>query len=362
MTSIRSCEMDNLKLIHRVAFRFLQAGPVVDLPRRSRVPVVIIGGKKYNLSTYGWFLGDREDDDKEDKSPLGGKLIRPPSGANKWRYLWAYDLDKSVVAMWRYSDGDEKAWFTANSNVATVAMLDKRGQLNRVTNSEFRKIELEMKRRYHETMEALEKSVAESKDELTKQVDKLVEEFFEDHVAPKLERAISSVERGVTPLGFEFNERIPASREHQMLSFVFYQTMKREMTFGIVERYLRSKGIDVEEAGQWVDWAIQDVNEKAYRVYVPREGLTAFKYVPKETKGHKAERVSDHIRKVTGLPPGLSDSIADAFVRGRDVNMLAVPKSWPIDRGVIEGPKGNLSLDSLQDFRDYTFCKPNQVG
>ena len=132
-------------------------------------------------------------------------------------YLWVYDLDSSTVVMWRVSDGDEKFWGSANSSADIIARLEKRGQLNRVTNSEFRKIELEMKRRYHETMEALEKSVAESKDELTKQVDKLVEEFFEDHVAPKLERAISSVERGVTPLGFEFEREIPASREHHLL-------------------------------------------------------------------------------------------------------------------------------------------------
>jgi hypothetical protein len=339
--------MDDLKIIRNVVAGFLQAGPVVDILRKPKVPVVLIWGKKYKLSTYGGPLGDREDDDKEDKSPFGGRLIKPPPGANKWRYLWAYDLDKSVVAMWRYSDGDEKAWFSANSNVATVAMLDKKGQLNRVTNSEFRRIESEMERRNEDTIKALEKSVEDSKSELTKQVDKLVEEFFESHVAPKLERAISSVERGATPLGFELNERVPASREHQMLSFVFYQTMKRELDSQTVDRYLRSKGVDVEEAGQWVDWAIQDVNEKAYRAYIPREGLTAFKYVPKETKAHKVERVTQYIKDVTGLTIGMSEAIADAFVRGRDVPKLAIPKSWPIDRGVIEGPKGQLPLESL---------------
>jgi hypothetical protein len=340
--------MEDLKIIRNVVARFIQAGPVVELPRKPKVPVVLIGGKKYNLSTYGGPLGDRLDDDKEDKSSIGGRLIRPPPGTNKWRYLWVYDLDRSVIVMWRYSDGDEKAWFPANSNVATVAMLDKRGQLNRISNSEFRRIESEMKRRNEDTIRALEKSVEESKDDLTKQVDKLVEEFFETHVAPKLERAISAVERGATPLGFEPNDRIPVSQEHQMLSFAFYQTMKREMTQGAVEKYLRSKGIDVEEAGQWVDWAIQDVNDKAYRVYIPREGLTSFKYIPKETKAHKVERVTQYIKDVTGLTIGMSEAIADAFVRGRDVPRLAIPKSWPIDGGIIEGPKGKLPLNALQ--------------
>jgi ribosomal protein L22 len=73
----------------------------------------------------------------------------------------------------------------------------------------------------------------------------------------------------------------------------------------------------------------------------------AFKYVPKETKAHKVERVTQYIKDATGLSSGMSEAIADAFVRGRDVPRLAVPKNWPIDGGVIEGPKGNLPLEGL---------------
>jgi hypothetical protein len=340
--------MDNLKIIRKVVSRFIQAGPVVHLPQKPRVPTVAVAGKKYNLSDY---IGPTGSDIEESAKQGPARLIENPH-ANKWRYLWVYDLDKSVVVMWRVSDGDEKFWGSANSSADVIARLEKKGQLNRISNQEFHKIEADMKRRYRETMEALEKSVAESKDELTRQVDKLVEEFFESQVAPKLERAISSVERGATPLGFEPNDRIPFSREHQMLSFVFYQTMKREMTQGAVEKYLRSKGIDVEEAGQWVDWAIQDVNEKAYRAYIPRESLTAFKYVPKETKQHKAERVSQYIRDVTGLQKGTAYAIADAFVRGRDVNRLSVPKGWPVEEGVITGPNGSMPIFALQSLQE----------
>ena len=198
--------MDDLKIIQRVAARFLQAGPVVDLPRKPKVPTITIAGKKYNLSDY---IGPMGSDIEESAKQGPARMIVNPH-ANKWRYLWVYDLDKSTVIMWRASDGDEKFWGSANSNADVIARLDKKGQINRVSNSEFRRVEADMKRRYQETMAALERSVAESKDELTKQVDKLVEEFFESHVAPKLERAISSVERGATPLGFELNERIPS--------------------------------------------------------------------------------------------------------------------------------------------------------
>lgn len=73
----------------------------------------------------------------------------------------------------------------------------------------------------------------------------------------------------------------------------------------------------------------------------------SFKYEPKETKQHKAERVGDSIRESTGLQKGVSFAIAEAFVRGRDVNLLATPKSWPIERGVITGPKGKMPVSEL---------------
>jgi hypothetical protein len=73
----------------------------------------------------------------------------------------------------------------------------------------------------------------------------------------------------------------------------------------------------------------------------------AFKYQPKETKQHKAERVGESIREATGISKGIAHAIADAFVRGRDVSALSVQKNWPIEQGVITGPKGNMSVSEL---------------
>ena len=73
----------------------------------------------------------------------------------------------------------------------------------------------------------------------------------------------------------------------------------------------------------------------------------AFKYVPKEKKEHKVERVRDVIREQTGLSKGQSEAIADAYVRGRDVERLAIQKSWPIEDGVIKGPSGSVELTAL---------------
>lgn len=65
----------------------------------------------------------------------------------------------------------------------------------------------------------------------------------------------------------------------------------------------------------------------------------------KETKEHKVDKLADKIRDATGLSKGMSESIADAIVRGREVLRLAIQKNWPISEdGVIEGPKGTLDL------------------
>lgn len=73
----------------------------------------------------------------------------------------------------------------------------------------------------------------------------------------------------------------------------------------------------------------------------------SFKYVPKETKEHKIEKVRDLIRQHTGLSKTQAEAIADAHVRGREVERLALQKSWPIEHGSIHGPAGSLELSKL---------------
>lgn len=73
----------------------------------------------------------------------------------------------------------------------------------------------------------------------------------------------------------------------------------------------------------------------------------AFKYVPKETKEHKVERVREILRDRTGISKTQAEAIADAFVRGREVERLALQKQWPIDNGIVQGPKGNFALNDL---------------
>lgn len=335
----------DLHIIRRVAARYLEAGPVVPFTPKVRIPTVTVAGKKYALSTDGGPLGDREDDDLEE-SPLGARVIRVPAG-NKWKYLWVYDTDKRILAMWRVSDGNEKLQGSANTYQHYIFRLEKKGQLNRVSNAEYRKIDTLMQRQADQVQDAMLREVEEGKSGEIREVDLLVREFFDKYVASKIQAALRGIAQGATPLGFKpFGD--PEDLLRQKSSFIFGQIVQREMSIPKVVDYLRDKGVDVEEAGQWIDFAVQDVIEiEQDRLLPTRATHLSFKYQPKETKQHKAERVGERIREATGISKGTSYAIADAFVRGRDVSALSVQKDWPIEQGVITGPKGNISVSEL---------------
>jgi hypothetical protein len=75
----------------------------------------------------------------------------------------------------------------------------------------------------------------------------------------------------------------------------------------------------------------------------------AFKYEPKESKQSKVDRLMRFIREKTGIGRGPAEDIADAVIRNRDLERLALQKSWPMQGGVIEGPKGTLGIPAVQD-------------
>jgi uncharacterized protein YoaH (UPF0181 family) len=83
------------------------------------------------------------------------------------------------------------------------------------------------------------------------------------------------------------------------------------------------------------------MDSMAYRV--------AFRYVQKETKQHKVERLAQYLREKTGISSGKASDIADAIVRNRDVEGLAVQKGWPVNEaGRVEGPRGAVSFDEIR--------------
>ncbi len=72
----------------------------------------------------------------------------------------------------------------------------------------------------------------------------------------------------------------------------------------------------------------------------------AFKY--KEKKQTKVDRLSKEIREATGVSKTMAADIADAVVRGRDLEALARQKGWTMDDdGKLEGPNGSLDLSKL---------------
>jgi hypothetical protein len=258
-------------LAQRVAAKFAAANVVQLRPRQSG-PKVEIVGRHYVLSTdSGPLMGDLA----EDMTPPeegGARLIAPPAHANKWRYLWAYDTENQVLAMWRASDGDEKVFDNAKHQGSQIIRLEKKGQLNRVTSAEFRAIDGHMHRRTQDTIDELKRVVQENKGDAERTVDLLAHNFFEKNVAHHIERAISNIERGATPIGFKpYDPKADAvSLKRQACSFVIGQIFKKEMTEAHLEAYLRQHKFDLDSVhNQVLEWALGDIRDEAYERFLP---------------------------------------------------------------------------------------------
>jgi hypothetical protein len=254
----------------KVMARF--AAAVLPFKPKPKVPTTTIRGDKYVLSTFGGMLGDREDDEA---SMFGGRLIGPPPGANKWCYLWVYDTERQVVAMWRASDGDEKYHGSPRSATSYIVMLDKRGQLNRVTNAEFRVIESEMRQREDAAIKSMQQTLEEAKSEAERSLDDYIRTFFEKFVLPKLLRGLSDVKSGATPIGFRpfgpAAEGDAAWLLRQKSSYVLGEVFKREMDPEKVVMWLEGQGFNVGIVhNQAIDWAIGDVRDEAAERYLPK--------------------------------------------------------------------------------------------
>lgn len=89
------------------------------------------------------------------------------------------------------------------------------------------------------------------------------------------------------------------------------------------------------------------ITEAVYRRFL------AFKYEPKESKQSKVDRLMRLIREKTGISRGAAEDIADAVIRNRDLERLSFQKHWPMQDGVIEGPQGTMSVDSVRAALDH---------
>jgi hypothetical protein len=256
-----------MTLEEAVARRFL-AGDVVPFKARPGTPMLSIGGRKYALSTDGGPLGDREEDsDREEE--FGARFIAPNSNANKWRYLWAYDTDKQLVGMWRVSDGSEKVYGPARSEMSTILRLDKKGQINRVTNAEFRKLDAYMKEAEEDTVESLKRIIEESKGVLEKAIDREIQKLWLK-LKPSLDRALSDVAKGAIPIGFKpfSTENIPRQTMTYAIGNWFKHNMSTESVLKVIAPKIPQLDADLAGHYQDVQWAIDDIRDQAYNTYL----------------------------------------------------------------------------------------------
>ncbi len=254
--------------LKRLVQRFLQAGNVVPLgsPKKPRVPTVLIRGTKYVLSDYWPMLGSGED-----AGSGGAKFIN--TGDPRFSYLWAYDMDRKVVAMWRYSDGDEKHFESASSSGHVVVVLERKGQLNRVTHEAFVNIEREMSKRQEDTRRALQKIIEENADDWDREVEKILKTHFEKVLYPEIDRRIKETETGIVPLGFKVNDNIPKSREDQLRVFVVtkvFADFNQDKAYDLVSKAVGYDAYEPPHGGdnQAVQWAYHDLVEKTYDKYL----------------------------------------------------------------------------------------------
>jgi hypothetical protein len=252
----------------RLADRFRQAGDVVPFggkPKKPTGPTQTINGQKFVLSDW-WSMMDHVQETGEG----GAKLI--DTGGNRFRYLWVFDTERRIVAMWRHSDGDDKYHASENSSMHEIITLDKRGQLNRVDHATFLRIEKEMKRRADDTLKALKQWAAENQSDLEKTAAKILDDWFKKNVEPSLERRIRDLDSGVKPLGFKYRPESPRSERLQAIHFLLGKALEgftQDEAYKVVGKVVGYDPYDPPEGAdpQAVQWAFHDFTERLYDSY-----------------------------------------------------------------------------------------------
>lgn len=240
------------------------------MPKRPKVPTLMIQGRKYLLSDYGGPLGSLADDEEQ---PLGGaRLINV--GGHRFRYLWVCDTEKGFLGMWRHSDGDDKLYERANSVAYHIHKLEGKGQLNRVDHQEMVKVERFMKQRADENLKALKEYAEEIASSFEKHSFKILQDWFDGNVRPNLERKLDEVARGLIPFGFRVNESLLDFKDKtdQARTFVVTKALEgfnQDKAYQVVSDALGIDAYEPPNGGiQDVQWAWSDVIDKVHEQYL----------------------------------------------------------------------------------------------
>lgn len=200
-------------MVRRIVTR--HASAVLKFPARH---MLTIRGRKYITS---------------DVSPIGeisekfqgARIVQPPEGSQKPRYLWVFDEDRGILASWSINSGSNKAY--GRPNPSMLVMLEKKRHLNRVDRKEFAEIDRFMEAKEREYEDSLRAWVEDLKTEADHQIDKIVKRLYDQKVRPKLEVALRDIQQGAHPLGFKFDPTFPRSREYQAGFHVFDQLVTK---------------------------------------------------------------------------------------------------------------------------------------
>jgi hypothetical protein len=258
-----------MDLRKRLADRFRQAGPVVPFGQKPHGPTETIHGRRYVLSDW-WSMGSAIEEMASPNGEAGGaKLI--DTGGDRFRYLWVYDTDRKILAMWRYRDGNEKYNARESSSMQEIFALEKRKQLNRVTHEEFVQVEREMLRRADETMKSIQQWSKEHQSDLEKRAEEILDTWFKRNILPSLERKFSELDRGVIPFGFKVQPHLleHRSEKRQARQWLLNKALEgfdQAAAYGIVSKAVGFDAYDPPDGSdpQAVQWAWSDFIQRVF--------------------------------------------------------------------------------------------------
>lgn len=235
-----------------------------NVHRLELAPTVVINEKRYALSDHFGFLQGMIGE----APPGEGRARLIECDGNRHRYLWAFDVDRKQIRMWRVSDGDEKTNGALHHFASDIVKLERARQLNRVTASEFDALEQTMRERTQEVLASLKAIIRRDEDEWDRLTREIAREVYAREIAPTVERRWAEIDQGVIPFGFKLREWGPRSPRTQRRMFVLTQALA-SFTTSLVYAGVRARGLDPEKPPrggdfQAVEWARGDVIEELY--------------------------------------------------------------------------------------------------
>lgn len=338
----------------RVASRFLAA----------RGPQVTINGKKYVLSDVWGAVGDLVD-------ALGGGQPGGPTvheGPKRYSFLWAYDTERRMVAMWRWSDGSSKLYGKAGPYMRDIHQLMKKGQLNRVTTAEMKTLERAMVRKEQDFVQQMKEDLAAQASTFEKMIGKLVRDFFKKKVEPKVLAQWVIIDQGVLPDGFRPQERLldikPAEMQAKM--HAAGEIFEREFSLDKIEEYITEEfdGLNPldnpEVDSQLAYWERNDVIDEFYDRHHSEISARPPDFAPPaQFSGPAWEPASEPLRAAPPAPkpkpvperpermtPEMEDTARSLILKG-------TPRVKAIRQLMQQGKSQGLGLKGSKSIYDY---------